>query len=113
MSIANVRVRQDEGGSDREWGSMTADYIPKREACERCSQKRYLCMQSAWICLADCDIKYDYKNGRKKKVMDMLRCLPTDALKEYMSEACRTPTELKAVILDELQAREKEEAMRL
>lgn len=114
MSITNTRVRQDKGGSDREWGALVNDYIPKREdVCERCSQRRYRCALSNYTCEEDGDIKYDYNHGRPQNAIKMLRCLPTDALKDYLAEERRTPTELKAVILDELQAREKEDTPRL
>lgn len=114
MSKAWLRVRQDEGGSDREWGALVSDYIHKREAaCARCSQQRYRCSHSSYLCEADGDIKYDYKHGRTKKAMDQLRGLPSEMLKDFLREERRTPTELKAIILDELQAREKEEGMRL
>lgn len=97
------------------WGSMSTDYITKREdVCARCRQRRVLCDFRASSCDADFDIKYDYWHGRTKKAMDTLRFLPTGALKDYLPEERRTPTELKAVILDELQIRnETETIMRL
>lgn len=96
------------------WGAMDTDYIPKRMgACARCSQRRYKCANSGYICAADCDIKHDYTHGRPQDAIMLLRSLPTEALKDYLPEERRTPKELKAVILDELQAREKEESMRL
>lgn len=115
MSKAWLRVRQDGGGSDREWGAMVSDYIRKREgACARCSQRRDRCTYSDYICEADGDIKYDYKHGRTKKAMYQLRGLPSEMLKDFLREERRTPTELKAVILDELQKRnETETSMRL
>ncbi len=114
MSKAWLRVRQDEGGSDREWGALVSDYIHKRDdVCERCRLQRFMCMYTEGLCEADGDIKYAYKHGRTKKAMDLLRGLPSEMLKDYLPEERRTPTELKAVILDELQQREKEEAPRL
>lgn len=96
------------------WGSMDTDYIPKRMAtCARCSQRRYKCANSGYICAADCDIKYYYTNGRTQDAIALLRGLPSDLLKDYLSEKSRTPSELKAVILDELQQREKEDKPRL
>ena len=96
------------------WGSMATDYILKRESmCARCCQQTDICNSTVYTCDADYDIKYHYKYGRTKKAMDMLRRLPTEALKAYLPEERRTPIELKAVILDELQAREKEEVIRL
>lgn len=96
------------------WGVMDTDYIPKREdVCARCRRPGIMCDIIASSCDADLDIKYDYWYGRTKKAMDTLRRLPTDALKDYLPEERRTPTELKAVILDELQAREKEDTPRL
>lgn len=93
---------------------MDADYIPKREdVCARCRPPSIMCEIRASICEADLGIKHDYWLGRTKEAMDMLRSLPTEALKDYLPEERRTPKELKAVILDELQAREKDEAMRL
>lgn len=114
MSKAWLRVRQDGGGSDREWGALVSDYIRKREgACARCSQRRDRCTYSDYICEADGEIKYAYKHGRTKKAMDQLRGLPSELLCDYLNEEHRTPTELKAVILDELQQREKEDTPRL
>lgn len=96
------------------WGSMDADYIQKREdVCARCRLPSIMCEIRASICEADLGIKHDYWLGRVKKAMDTLRCLPTCALKDYLLEERRTPKELKAVILDELQVREKGETMRL
>ena len=96
------------------WGSIDTDYIPKREdVCARCRLSRILCDYKSLPCDADLGIKHDYWIGRTKKAMDTLRGLPTEALKDYLPEERRTPTELKAVILDELQKREKEEGMRL
>lgn len=96
------------------WGSMDTDYITKREdVCARCRQRRILCEFKPPSCDADLGIKHDYWLGRTKKAMDTLRCLPTDVLKDYLPDERRTPTELKAVILDELQAREKEGTPRL
>lgn len=96
------------------WGFMDTDYIPKREdACAKCRQPTIICEIVESLCTGDRDIKHKYWLGRTKEAMDMLRSLPTEALKDYLPEERRTPTELKAVILDELQAREKEEAMRL
>ena len=108
MSGVLVKARIDY------WGVMTTDWIPKRESmCARCCQQTDICNDTVYICDADYDIKFHYKYGRTKKAMDMLRRLPTEALKAYLSNERRTPIELKAVILDELQAREKEEVMRL
>lgn len=96
------------------WGCMATDFIPKRESmCARCCQQTDSCNDTVYICDADYDIKFHYKYGRTKKAMDMLRRLPTEALKAYLPGERRTPTELVAVILDELQAREKEEVIRL
>ena len=93
---------------------MDTDYIPKREnVCARCRQRRILCDLKSSSCYADLAIKHDYWLGRTKKAMDTLRSLPTEALKDYLPEERRTPAELKAVILDELQAREKEDTPRL
>lgn len=96
------------------WGSMDTDYIPKREgACAKCRLPSIMCEIRASICEADLGIKHDYWLGRVKKAMDTLRRLPTESLKDYLPEERRTPTELVAVILDELQQREKEETPRL
>lgn len=98
----------------QEWRSMDTDYIQKRmAACARCSQRRYKCANSSYICSADCDIKYYYTHGRMQDAIELLRGLPSEMLKDYLPEERRTPTELKAVILDELQRREKEEKRRL
>lgn len=96
------------------WGAMDTDYIPKRgDVCARCRQRKYKCANSGYICASDCDIKYDYKHGRAKKAMDLLRGLPSEMLKDYLPEERRTPVALKAVILDELQQRDKEDKPRL
>lgn len=96
------------------WGYMDTDYIPKREdACAKCRQKIIICEIEESLCIGDRDIKHKYWLGETKEAMDTLRCLPTEALKDYLPEERRVPTELKAVILDELQQREKEEVMRL
>lgn len=100
------------------WGSMSTDYITKREGvCGRC---RLSCQDKddayfyyGYLCAADCDIKHDYTHGRTKDAITLLRGLPSELLCDYLHKERRTPTELKAVILDELQAREKEESMRL
>lgn len=99
----------------RVWGSMIIDYITKREdVCARCNQQKFECKCFGGLCEADCDIKRDYKHGRTQAAIDMLRSLPTEALKDYLPEERRTPTELVAVILDELQKRnEAENSMRL
>lgn len=97
------------------WGSISTDYIAK--LCKGCY---ILCPDYGdvsndfgSICRADADIKYYYTHGRTQDAIDLLRYLPADALKDYLPEERRTPTELKAVILDELQAREKEDQRRL
>lgn len=93
---------------------MDTDYIPKRkDACAKCRLPSIMCEIRASICNADLGIKHDYWLGMTKKAMDTLRRLPTDALKDYLPEERRTPAELKAVILDELQQREKEDTRRL
>lgn len=96
------------------WGYMDTDYIPKREdACAKCRRPSIICEFVESLCIGDRDIKHKYWLGETKEAMDALRRLPTESLKDYLPEERRTPTELKAVILDELQAREKEEQPRL
>lgn len=97
------------------WGSISTDYIAK--LCNGC---HILCPDYGdvsnyfgTICRADADIKYYYTHGRTQDAIDLMRYLPADALKDYLPEERRTPTELKVVILDELQAREKEDTPRL
>lgn len=99
----------------QEWGSISTDYIAKLcKGCHiRCPDHGDVYNYFGTICRADADIKYYYTHGRTQDAIDLLRCLPTDALKDYLPEERRTPTELKAVILDELQAREKEDTPRL
>lgn len=93
---------------------MDTDYIPKREdACAKCRRPSIICEFVESLCIGDRDIKHKYWLGETKEAMDALRRLPTESLKDYLPEERRTPTELKAVILDELQAREKEEQPRL
>ena len=97
-----------------EWGSMRTDYITKREgACVRCHQRKYMCRHLVYLCAADSDIKGAYARGGTKSAIALLRGLPSELLKDYLPEERRTPTELKAVILDELQQREKEDKPRL
>ena len=86
------------------WGSISTDYIAK--LCKGC---HILCPDHGdvfnyfgSICRADADIKYYYTHGRAQDAIDLMRYLPADALKDYLPEERRTPTELKAVILDEL-----------
>lgn len=96
------------------WGYMDTDYIPKREdECAKCRRPSIICEFVESLCIGDRDIKHKYWLGETKEAMDALRRLPTESLKDYLPEERRTPTELKAVILDELQAREKEEQPRL
>ena len=96
------------------WGSMRTDYITKLEgACVRCHQQKYMCRHLINLCAADSDIKRAYDYGRTQDAIALLRGLPSELLKDYLPEERRTPTGLKAAILDELQAREKEEGMRL
>lgn len=98
------------------WGSISTDYITK--LCKGC---HILCPDHGdvfnyfgSVCRADADIKYYYTHSRTQDAIDLLRYLTTDALKDYLAEERRTPTELKAVILDELQKRnETETSMRL
>lgn len=93
------------------WGSMITDYITKMEsACVRCHQQKNICRHLVYLCAADSDIKSTYDRGSTQDAIALLRGLPSELLKDYLPEERRTPTELKAVILDELQQREKEEA---
>lgn len=96
------------------WGGKTTDYIAKRESvCARCRQQRSIC-DFWYLCVVDIDIKFDYKHGSTKNAIALLRGLPSELLKDYLSEKRRTPADLKAVILDELQIRnETETIMRL
>lgn len=97
------------------WGSVSTDYVEK--LCKNChipcQDHGDLYCYFGSICLADADIKYYYTHGRTQDAIDLMRYLPADALKDYLPDERRTPTELKAVILDELQAREKDDALRL
>ncbi len=97
------------------WGSTRTDYITKLEgACGRCHQQNYICRNLIYLCAADSDIKSAYGRGRTQDAIALLRGLPSELLKDYLPEERRTPTELKAVILDELQIRnETETIMRL
>lgn len=101
-----------------EWGALTTDYVTKAEGmCDKCrlpcQDKDGVCFYYGYSCGADCDIKYDYTHGRAHDAIALLRGLPSELLKEYLPEERRTPTELVAVILDELQQREKEDKPRL
>lgn len=100
------------------WGSMITDYVTKGDGmCEKCrlpcQDKNDAYFYYSYICGADCDIKHDYTHGRPQDAISLLRGMPSELLKDYLPEERRTPTELKAVILDELQAREKEDTPRL
>lgn len=102
----------------RVWGSMRTDYITKLEgACGRCHQQKYMCHHLIYLCAADNYIKSAYDRGRTQDAIALLRSLPTEALKDYLPEERRTPAELVAVILDELEQRgdyeKPQEAMRL
>lgn len=96
------------------WGALTTDYVVKGDGmCAKCrlpcQDKNDVYFYYGYICGADCDIKHDYTHGRTHEAIALLRGLPSELLKDYLNEERRTPTELVAVILDELQAREKEE----
>lgn len=100
------------------WGARSTDYVTKAEGM--CGKCRLSCQDKddayfyyGYICAADRDIKHDYTYGRPHDAIALLRGLPSELLKDYLPEERRTPTELKAVILDELQQREKEETPRL
>lgn len=100
------------------WGASSTDYVVKGDGmCAKCrlpcQDKNDAFFYYGYICAADCDIKHAYTYGRAHDAIDLLRGLPSELLKDYLPEERRTPAELKAVILDELQARYKEEAMRL
>lgn len=102
-----------------EWGGRWTDYVTKAEGtcCKcrlSCQNKNDVHCYYGYICAADGDIKYDYTHGRAHEAIALLRGLPSELLKDYLSEKRRTPAELKAVILDELQIRnETETIMRL
>lgn len=104
------------------WGVYMTDYIIKIEGvCDKCNipcqdrGDRYLFF--GYTCAADFDIKYNYNCGRMQKAIELLRDLPSDLLEGYLLKECRTPTELKTVILDELKCRREykksQEIMRL
>lgn len=104
------------------WGAYMTDYVTKAEGmCDKCrltcQDKNDAYFYYGYICSADSDIKYNYNSGRTQKAIDLLRGLPSELLKSYLQEELRTPTELKAVILDELENRgeyeKPKEAMRL
>lgn len=102
----------------QEWGARGTDFITKMEGmCSKChlscQDKNDVYLFYGNLCAADCDIKHDYNYGRIQDAIELLRGMPSELLQDYLPEERRTPTELKAVILDELQAREKEEAMRI
>ena len=63
-----------------------------------CQDKNDVYFYYGYVCAADCDIKHDYTYGRPHDAIALLRGLPS---------------EFKAVILDELQQREKEDKPRL
>lgn len=97
-----------------EWGARRTDYVTKMEGvCEKCNlpcpYKDGSHFYFGSICVAAWDIKYDYTHGRPRDAIALLRCLPSELLKDYLSDERRTPTELKTVILDELQKRNETE----
>lgn len=101
------------------WGELKTDYVAKMEGmCSKChlscqDKNDVYCFYDN-ICAADYDVKHDYTYGRLQDAIALLRGLPSELLKDYLSEKRRTPAELKAVILDELQIRnETETIMRL
>lgn len=100
------------------WGARGTDYITKTEGmCDKCRQpcpcKNDPYFRYGYTCAADYEIKYCYSQGMPQDAIELLRDMPSELLKDYLPEERRTPTELKAVILDELQAREKEDTPRL
>lgn len=100
------------------WGADMTDYVTKAEGmCSKCylpcQDKNDACFYYGYFCGADFDIKYNYNCGAMQRAIDLLRGLPSELLKGYLSEERRTPTALKVVILDELQTREKDEVIRL
>lgn len=99
----------------QEWGSISTDYIARlcKECHILCPDRGDVSDYFGTVCRADADIKYYYTHGRTQDAIELLRHMQTELLKDYLSEDRRTPSELKAVILDELQARDKEETLRL
>lgn len=57
------------------------------------------------ICYLDLWIKIKIKAGRDREAIELIRELPSNYLRQYLDDKCRTPTEIKAVILDELGTR--------
>lgn len=104
------------------WGADMTDYVTKAEGmCSKCRlpcpDKNDAYLYHGYFCGVDFDIKYNYNCGRTQDDIALLRGLPSELLKDYLPEERRTPTELKAVILDELEQRgeykKPKEAMRL
>lgn len=100
------------------WGARGTDYINKTEGmCDKCRQpcpcKNDPYFRYGYTCAADYEIKYCYSQGMPQDAIELLRDMPSELLKDYLPEERRTPTELVAVILDELQARDKENTPRL
>ena len=104
-----------------EWGELMTDYVNKAEdMCEKCRRPckdrnfEYVYVFCGFSCCEDYVIKNYYNHGMPQDAIALLRGLPSELLKDYLSEKRRTPAELKAVILDELQIRnETETIMRL
>lgn len=65
-------------------------------------------------CIVDVAVKQAYNDGNNTAVNKFLRKLPSEMLKLYLDDGLRSPTEISAIILDELQKRnETENSMRL
>lgn len=105
----------------QEWGAQMTDYVNKSEdMCDKCRRPckdrnfEYAYAFCGFSCCEDYVIKNNYNRGRVQEAVVLLRVLPSEMLNDYLREERRTPTELKVVILDELQKRnETENSMRL
>lgn len=108
------------------WGARTTDFIIQNGSCMKgmCDKCRLPCQYKndpyfyySYICGADCAIKQRYYNGKTENAIALLRCMPSKLLEDYLPKERRTPTELKAIILDELECRgeyeKPQEVMRL
>ena len=85
------------------WGDAKGDYI-QRELTS-CSTCKYQCEYNMDICYLDLWTKIKIKAGRDREAIELIRELPSSYLRQYLDDKCRTPTDIIAVILDELGAR--------
>ena len=85
------------------WGDAKSDYIQRD--LTSCSTCKYQCEHNMDICYLDLCVKYKMKSGRDREAIGLIRELPSNYLRQYLDDKCRTPTGIKVAILDELGTR--------